>query len=80
MEEPPEAPYNQGVIIYVKKIATYVSDLAANLLGFARDREAPAELLGKDLDRLSIKMRRPMEGCDRKKTWKRNTGQSREPS
>ena len=40
LEEPPEALDNQGMLTYIKKLATYVSDLASNFLGFVRDAEA----------------------------------------
>ena len=40
LEEPPEAPYDQGMLTYTKKLATYVYELAVTLLGFARDAEA----------------------------------------
>ena len=42
LEEPPEAPYDQGVLTYIKKLATYVSYLAATFLGFARYAEVSA--------------------------------------
>ena len=54
LEEPPEAPYDQGLLTYIKKLAAYVSDIAATLLGFVQDAEVSAEVLGKDLDRLRI--------------------------
>ena len=54
MEEPPEAPENQGVLIYTRKLATYVLDLAATFLGFARDAEASDLVLGEDLYRICI--------------------------
>ena len=54
LEEPPEAPGNEGVLTYIKKLATYVSDLAVTLLGFARDAEAPDLVLGKKIDRIRI--------------------------
>ena len=53
-EETPEAPDYQGVLTYIKNLADYVSDLVANLLGFVRDAEASALVLGEDLDRLRI--------------------------
>ena len=40
LEEPPEGPDNQGVLTCIKKLATYMSDLAATFLDFARDAEA----------------------------------------
>ena len=46
LEEPPEAPDDQGVLTYTKKLATYVSDLASIFLGFARDEEALDLVLG----------------------------------
>ena len=54
MEEPPEAPYDQGVLNYIKILATYMSYIAATLLGFARVAEASALVLGEDLDRIFI--------------------------
>ena len=55
LEESPEAPDNQGVMTYIKKLATYVYDLAATFLGFARDAEASALVLGKNLERIRIR-------------------------
>ena len=46
MEEPLEAPENQGMLTYTKNLSTYVSDLAATFLGFACDEEALALVLG----------------------------------
>ena len=54
LEEPPEGPDNQGVLTCIKKLATYMSDLAATFLGFTRDAEASALGLSKDLERISI--------------------------
>ena len=55
MEEKPEAPHNQGILTYIKKLATYVSDLAATFFGLARDEKAFALVLVKDLERICIK-------------------------
>ena len=52
LEEPPEAPEDKWVLTYINKLTTYVFDLAATFLGFARDAEASALVLG--LDRLHI--------------------------
>ena len=38
----------------IKKLATYVSDLAATFLGFAHDAEASDLVLGEDLENISI--------------------------
>ena len=54
MEEPPEAPDNQGMLTYIKNPATYVSDLAATFLSFSRDVEALALEFGEDLERIHI--------------------------
>ena len=54
LEEPPEAPNNQGMLTHIKKLATYVSDLAANFLGFACDAEASVLVLGEDLEIIHI--------------------------
>ena len=54
MEEKPEAPHNQGILTYIKKLATYVSGLAATFLGFAHDAESSALVFGKDLERIRI--------------------------
>ena len=43
------------MLTYTKKLATYVSDLAATFLGLARDAEASALVLGKDLEWICIK-------------------------
>ena len=53
-EETPEAPDNQGMLNYIKKLATYVSDLTATFLGFTRDGEASALVLGEDLEMIFI--------------------------
>ena len=55
LEEPPVAPDDQGMLTYIKNLATYMSDLAVTFLGFARDAEASALVLGEDLDRLHIR-------------------------
>ena len=39
---------------YIKKLAVYVSYLAAVFGGFAQDAETSAQVLGKDLDRIHI--------------------------
>ena len=39
---------------YIKRLATYVSDITASFLGFDRDAEASALVLGKDLERIRI--------------------------
>ena len=54
MEEPPQAPYDQGLLTNIKNLATYVLDPAANFLGFTRDAEVSALVLGKELDRFHI--------------------------
>ena len=54
LEGPTEDPDNQGVLTYIKKLATYVSDLEANLLGFTRDAEASDLVWGEYLDRIHI--------------------------
>ena len=54
LEEPLETPNDQGMLTYIKKLATRMSDLVATFLGFAHDAEASALVLGKDLDRLRI--------------------------
>ena len=54
LEEPPEDPDNQGMMTYIKKLAIYVSDLAASFFGFARYAEASALVLGEDLERICI--------------------------
>ena len=38
----------------IKKLATYVSDPAANFLGFANDAEASDLVLGEDLESIYI--------------------------
>ena len=43
------------MLTYIKKLATYVSDLAATFLYLARDAEASTLVLGKDLERICIK-------------------------
>ena len=40
--------------LHLKKIATYVSDLAATFLSFTRDAEAPYLVLGEYLERICI--------------------------
>ena len=55
LEETPEAPYYQGMLNYIKELATYMSDLAAILLGFASDVEASALVLGEELERILIR-------------------------
>ena len=55
MEEPPEDLDNQGVLTYIKKLDTYVSDLADTFLGFACDLEDSALILGKDFDKIRIR-------------------------
>ena len=40
---------------YIKELATYMSDLAAILLGFASDVEASALVLGEELERILIR-------------------------
>ena len=52
MEEPPEAPDDQGVLTYTIKLDPFMSDLASTFLGFARYAEASALVLGKYLDML----------------------------
>ena len=47
LKELPEDPGDQGVLTYIKKLSTYVSDTVATLLGFARDAEVSALVLGK---------------------------------
>ena len=37
------------MLTYIKKLATYVYDLAENFLGFTRDAKASALVLGEDL-------------------------------
>ena len=54
LEEPPEAPDNQGILTYIKKLATYVSDLAVTFLRFSRDVEFSALVLGEGLERIRI--------------------------
>ena len=54
MEEPPEAPDDQWVLTYIKKLATYVLYLASNFLGFARKAETSVLVFGEDLARLCI--------------------------
>ena len=54
LEEPPEAPENQWMLKYIKKLATYMSDLRAKFLGFARDAEVLALVLVKELDMIFI--------------------------
>ena len=53
-EEPPEDLDDPGVLTYIKRLTTYLLDLADTLLGFTRDPKASALVLGKDLDRLCI--------------------------
>ena len=55
LEELPEYPDDQGMLIYIKKLATYVSDLVDTFLGFVRDAEVSALVLVKDLERLHIR-------------------------
>ena len=40
---------------YIKKLSTYVSDLAATVLGFACDAEASALVLGEDREIIHIR-------------------------
>ena len=40
LEETPEAQYYQGVLTYIKNLATYVSDFEATFLVYARGVEA----------------------------------------
>ena len=54
LEEPQKAPYDQGVLTYIKKLNTYVLDIADTLLGFACDAEASALVLSEDLDNICI--------------------------
>ena len=42
------------MLTYIKKLATYVSDLSATFLGFAHDSEASDLVLGEDLERICI--------------------------
>ena len=80
LEEPQEAPDDQGVLNYTKNLSTYVSDIASTFLGFARDAEASDLVLGKKLAGFASKLRRPMEFWSRTKTWSGNMVQSMEPS
>ena len=54
LEEPSEAPDDQGVLTYIKKLATYVYYFAATLLGFTHDAEASDLISGKYLERIYI--------------------------
>ena len=54
LEEPSEAPDDQGVLTYIKKLATYVYYFAATLLGFTNDAEASDLISGKYLERIYI--------------------------
>ena len=42
------------MLIYTKILDTYVYDIAANFLDFARDEEASALVLGEDLEMICI--------------------------
>ena len=42
------------MLIYTKILDTYVYDIAANFLDFARDEEASALVLGEDLEMIRI--------------------------
>ena len=54
MEDTPKALDDKGVLTYIKNLATYVSDLVATFLGFSRDAEASALVLGEDSQMIRI--------------------------
>ena len=54
LEEPLEATDKQLILTYIKTFSTYVSDLAATLLGFAGNAEVSALLLVEDLESIHI--------------------------
>ena len=54
MEEPPEDPDNQGMLTYTNNLSNYMSDLASKFLGFSRDAEASALVLGEDSQMIRI--------------------------
>ena len=80
LEETPEAPDNQGMLTYIKKLAIYVLDIVDTFLDFTWDEEASTKVLVEGIDRICIKMKFSMEGWTRMRTWIGNMVQSREPS
>ena len=55
LEETSEAPDDQEVLTYIKRLATYVSDLVAAFLGLTCDAEASALVLIKYLESICIR-------------------------
>ena len=45
LKEPPEDPYDKGILTYINNLTTYVLDLTSNFLGFTRDAEASDPVL-----------------------------------
>lgn len=54
MEEPTGSYDGEGLLPYINKLASYVSNPDVALLVFTQDAEALSQLLADDLDRLLI--------------------------